>query len=175
MKAGHSPLVMAVKSVLALALAVSALPAKAGASLCRKGEQVFFNCQVAASSRLISVCGSKDLSAEQGRLQYRFGRPGKIELFYPEKPAGGQKKFLWSLYMRYRVSYAALSFSNGGFRYTVYDDFNGEDDEEGEGQSSSGVRVEKLADPDQSTSLECANADTGIFHRLGELVPAAAD
>src|SRR3984957_14127575 len=55
--------------------------ANAASTLCLTNEDIIFNCSV--GKKAISVCASKDLTAEHGYLQYRFGSPAKAELAIP--------------------------------------------------------------------------------------------
>jgi len=52
------------------------------ANLCQADENIIFSCET-EHNKLLSVCGSKQLSSSPGYLQYRFGQPDKIELTYP--------------------------------------------------------------------------------------------
>jgi len=61
---------------------------------------VIFSCAVKRPAKIVSVCASKDITAEKGYLQYRFGLPGKIELEYPKDRTGTQQKFKYSHYFR---------------------------------------------------------------------------
>jgi len=38
-------------------------------SLCRGEEQVFFSCTIAASNKLVSICGAKIIDTRRGYLQ----------------------------------------------------------------------------------------------------------
>ena len=46
--------------------------------------------------RLLSMCGD----AAKGRVQYRFGRPGQIEMAFPERPQDAPSQLLYSHYFR---------------------------------------------------------------------------
>lgn len=81
-------------------------------SLCRANEQVVFQCPI--GGRMASVCAGRSLDVPT--VQYRFGRPGKIELEHP-KAAG---KLSWA-----RTGYSGggelqINFSNEGYRYVLY-------------------------------------------------------
>ncbi len=52
-------------------------------SLCSPGERVVFSAFAEGSNKLVSICSSSPLNESRGYLQYRFGRPGKIELQFP--------------------------------------------------------------------------------------------
>jgi hypothetical protein len=90
-------------------------------SLCIAGETTFFSC-VAARGKVISVCGSSDLSAERGYLQYRIGASAEaLELVYPTKrnrPSGlfefGNEGF------GAKSSARNLRFHVGSYTYVVY-------------------------------------------------------
>src|SRR5689334_9746654 len=70
----------------------------AGPSLCRAGEQALFQCRIGA--RTVSLCGGTG-AANQAYVQYRFGRPGQVELAYPEGGSG-------------TLSWASTGYSGGG-------------------------------------------------------------
>jgi hypothetical protein len=66
--------------VIVIFCALSA-SAYAAPTLCLADEAKVFNCT--AGKKVISVCSTKDLAADRGYLQYRFGSPGKVELTIP--------------------------------------------------------------------------------------------
>lgn len=89
----------------------SAFPASA--SLCRAGEQPLFQCQ--AGSRTIALCAGG--SGGERYVQYRYGRPGAVELAYPTRGMAGLS--------RANIPFSGggetqVNFSNGGARYSVY-------------------------------------------------------
>jgi hypothetical protein len=73
--------------VLAGALLVCACAARAQ-TLCGEGEINFFSCALTKKDKIVSLCGSKDLSRNAGYLQYRFGTADKIEMTAPKEKAG---------------------------------------------------------------------------------------
>jgi hypothetical protein len=123
-------------------------------SLCAPGEAVQFSCPM-GRGRILSVCGQAPAA-----LQYRFGKPGQIELRYPADAAQGPQRFLFAQYMRYQVDRIALRFSNEGTDYEVFD-------EREDGKRSAGVRVTKAGDG-RETALPCRGPVTS---RLGALKP----
>jgi hypothetical protein len=68
----------------------------AGPSLRAKGEAVFFS-SPATARKIVSLCGriAGENGAEGGGewLQYRFGRPGAIELNFPQTKQDSLSKF----------------------------------------------------------------------------------
>lgn len=87
------------------------------ASLCKPEETVFFSCQL-MNQKIISVCGSKDLSRNQGYMQYRFGKVSKVELQIPKENQGFP-----NISMSRRVDpyseYYGMSFNVGAFVYEI--------------------------------------------------------
>ena len=104
-------------------------------SLCARTEQIIFSCvtkragtSVARSpSKIVSLCASRDLAKERGYLQYRYGLPGKVELEFPNSRTGTQQLFQYTHYMRYQVDLTEIDFEIDGYRYQIFDDYNGEE------------------------------------------------
>lgn len=96
-------------------------------TLCAKDERVIFSCPVKRPAKIVSVCASKNLTSDQGYLQYRFGLPGRIELEYPKDRKGTQEKFQYMHYFRARFDTTSISFNLDGYEYSVFDDYNGEE------------------------------------------------
>ena len=130
--------------------------AAAPASLCAGEETAYFECAT-ANAKMLAVCG-----ALPDRLQYRFGRPGAIELAYPAAPEQGPKTLLIARYHRYQTDRLALRFERDGVGYTVFDD-------QEEGKVRRGVEV-KTADA-RVHELVCAGPAAS---RLSELVGVVA-
>ena len=137
-------------------------------SHCRANEQVFFNCK-AANGKLISLCGSKQLSATKGYVQYRFGKVGSIELQFPEKLEGSQKEFRYDHYFRYRVDRSDITFKAAGYEYTVFDYWDGDMKPEGR---TSGVTVQSLSNEQNYVQIGCRVRGMSRLVALEEVVPA---
>lgn len=73
--------------------------------MCELEDEVVFNCRVGA--RIASVCASREWSAENGRFQYRFGRPQRLEIAVPFPSARPRES----------ARAGVLSFSGGGGAY----------------------------------------------------------
>ena len=91
----------------------------AQATHCTTDEQIFFNCKV-RSGKLISVCASKNLSAESGYVQYRSGPLGRTELQYPATRLEGPEHFALESHRPYQAESELLHFSVGEHEYSVY-------------------------------------------------------
>lgn len=90
-----------------------ALPSYAAETLCNAGEKIYFNCHT-HSHKTISLCGALPAS-----LQYRFGKPEKIELSYPANAQEGKMRFLFSHYSRAQTDYTTITFKNADADYTL--------------------------------------------------------
>jgi hypothetical protein len=95
-------------------------------SLCENTEKVVFTCTT-RTSKVVSLCSSKELTKDRGYLQYRFGLPGKIELEFPKEREQTQAAFKYSHYFRAQFDQTEISFAHDGYEYAVFDDYNGED------------------------------------------------
>lgn len=109
---------------MSLLLVCLATPAQGqNATQCLPNETVFFSCSI--REKVVSLCGSPDLSRDTGYLVYRFGRPGKTpELVYPQK---GEKPIIaFSLYLSSyaKGSSTQVSFTRGRYTYTLYHESN---------------------------------------------------
>src|SRR5688500_7074147 len=109
------------RTLIALFLLVSFISglAYADETLCEKSEAVYFSCPVASSKR-ISVCGSPAISESEGYLQYRFGRPGAVELEYPKTKEKTQQQFYWEENNNYQGGSRTLYFEIGSYSYGVF-------------------------------------------------------
>jgi hypothetical protein len=143
------------------------------ASLCTEKEIVLFSCET--KSRTISLCGLKGLDNSVGYLQYRFGRPSKIEIAYPEL-----NKLPAKVFSRNFVSWddgsaeSVVSFASGKYIYSVYADlvFGSPDamnkDRSGEYGYHAGVRVTsngKLLRDTKCVSDDPAQIDPWEFNK----------
>ena len=99
---------------------------QASSSLCDANERIIFSCKIKNSTNTLSVCGSQNLSKEDGYIQYRFGRNGAIGLEYPAEKEISRSSFLFSRYTRFQVSRLTFSFSNNNVNYTIFDNYDGE-------------------------------------------------
>jgi hypothetical protein len=101
-------------------------------SLCLPPEKTYYSCHT-TNHKIISLCG-----ALPNTLQYRFGKPGKIELQYPDKAADGTKLMRYAYYFRYQTNYLEVVFDRGDYSYEVFDY---DDEEPGGGGERAGVLV----------------------------------
>jgi hypothetical protein len=169
---------------LALALVMiggSAVSAKYGdpepverqpGSLCTADEQVIFSCSLQRSGKLASLCGSKDLDKTTGYIQYRFGLPEKTELEFPSERSDTQQKFRYAHYFRARVDETEISFDNKGYRYTIFDSYQGDMKPI---EMSQGIRVSALSGSDKETELRCRSRAKANYGSLGDILPCDAD
>ncbi|MCS7080858.1 MAG: hypothetical protein NZ585_12535 [Chloracidobacterium sp.] len=163
-------------TTLALALLVG-LPSSAsdalaaaqsrGRMLCAGKERLFFGA-VTTSGKMVCLCGSPNLTAEQGYLQYRFGRPGRVELEYPTERAGSQRLFYYAHYARYQREWASVRFKNNEYNYRIYYSYDGE---AGRPTIEYGLSV-YLGEGDKGTNfLLRRNTVVGALQSLGGVLP----
>lgn len=148
--------------------------AYAGKTLCEKSEAVYFSCPVANSKRIISVCGSPEISDSAGYLQYRFGRPGAVELVYPKTKEKTQQQFYWEENNNYHSGSRTLYFEIGSYSYGVFSFELGEVlSNKSEGEKKYGVWVRRLGVNAPAEEILCANVPIGVFS-LGGVVTGPA-
>lgn len=131
-------------------------------SLCSPGEEVIFTCPMQQSGKLLSVCASPKFSW----LQYRFGRPGKVELAYPKSKSGSVQAFSFWQFVQPNVTYVGLSFVNRNTRYEVFDEWGSGD---GGHFMTQGVRV--FQPSGKETQLLCGQPFISRLLDLEAVVP----
>ena len=77
--------------VFVLLLCLDVQVAFGAPSLCQKGEDNYFSCK-AHNGKIISLCGQVSTD-DYPWLQYRYGRPGAIELAYPQSRKDSVQRF----------------------------------------------------------------------------------
>lgn len=92
--------------------------ADARPSLCQPHEIAMFSCAI--GSKIASLCASPDIGPSQGRLAYRFGRKGAIELIHPEAPMPPDQAFSTAVVGDGGFAGDIVRFSRGETRYTLY-------------------------------------------------------
>jgi hypothetical protein len=95
-------------------------------SLCQPAEQVIWTCTT-TRNKIVSICGSRGLTAEKGYVQYRFGTSRKVELELPQGRTGSQSFFRYARYTRPLVTMLSLTFTNNDVTYEIHDDDNAEE------------------------------------------------
>jgi hypothetical protein len=153
----------------------TAQPTSAGTlqpnSLCAKAERIIFSCLtkrsgVRGSSKIVSLCASRDLDKERGYLQYRYGLSGKVELEFPSSRSGTQQMFQYTHYMRYQVDLTEINFTIDGYQYQVFDDYNGEQKPR---ISTGGVSVTAPGKP-REVSFVCRTKAKADYSLLDEVL-----
>lgn len=149
-----------------------AKPNNLSISLCRVEEQTIFSCSVTGSPKFISLCGSKSLDARRGYLQYRFGIAGAVELQFPRDRANTQRVFRYAHYFRAHVDRTEVTFDNEGYRYVVFDYYEGDIKP---AVRESGVRVRRHGRTTKETELTCDGKPTSKLSSLESIVPRDND
>ena len=111
---------------------------------CKDTEKTIFNLQIKDKEKILSVCTDENYSF----IQYRFGKPGNIELSYPtDMNAASWKQFEYFSVSRNGGAMNAgfgnheLSFKRADVEYVVYDSYAYADDTEESYQEEIGVKV----------------------------------
>jgi hypothetical protein len=138
-------------------------------SHCSPSEAIIFSCRIKGSTKVLSLCGSKELSKDTGYLQYRFGRPGAVELTFPEEKRNSQAQFLFDHYFRFQVDRTEVIFKNGAYTYSIYDSYEGD---EKPASRHRGVTIENEsgAGP-ENQDLECTGPVISRLVKLEEVIP----
>jgi hypothetical protein len=153
---------------ISVLLTASAAAAESPRTLCEAGERVYFSCVTESRGRVVSLCGSETLTEAASYLQYRFGRPGAIELEFPSTREGSIGRFRYSHYVRPLVDRQDVSFDTGGHRYAVLHHYEAETQPE---EVYAGVEVSKQAGGAASRDLPCKASVTSELIALEDVVP----
>ena len=136
-------------------------------SLCESTEKVVFSCTITKAAKIVSLCSSKQLTKDRGYLQYRFGLPGKIELEFPKEREQTQAAFKYSHYFRAQFDQTEISFTQGGYEYAIFDDYNGE---QKPAQRDQGVRITPPNNGKEVT-LSCRGKAHAQYGDLADVFP----
>lgn len=131
------------KPFLILALVTITSPTKAQRFL-QKGEILLFSFDTRAGKHVVLA-----RDKENAYLVYRFGTKDSVEFEYPEKNRDSWLKFVFSYYDRgggvqnegENLNY--VSFTNNGYRYSLYDSWYAEQNEFSVGISVTNLKTNK--------------------------------
>ena len=126
-------------------------------NLCNVNERTLWSCQT--SKKTYSLCASNNLTGSEGYLQYRAGAKKNIEFKFPENQMHPKGNFEFNL-LPHGVS---LSFKNGNYTYSIYEDVKGEAAINVEKESKT-IAVVKCR---ESTDTLTENSSIDIFKAAG--------
>jgi hypothetical protein len=154
---------------LAAATAASPPPTapKVDATLCTPNEGTYFSC-VLPKGKIVSLCGSPGLDAGSGWVEYRFGRPGAVELAYPPTHDGARARFHYAVADDARTRTHEVGFQNDHVAYTLFDQAALE-----AGGRGDGVIVEAIGPDGTRKRVAMLTCDAAIPARVN-LEPLAA-
>ncbi len=113
---------------------------------CAAGEEPVLSCPV-EGGKVLSLCATgAGGPAASLRLQYRFGKPGRPELVYPDRPASAKGRFFLSTTPFSGGGEERIRFRSGAYDYLVFQrDIAGGWNEDGtrDHYQDEGVAVEK--------------------------------
>jgi hypothetical protein len=147
--------------------AVSSMAELQAGTLCENTEQVVFSCTIKKPAKIVSLCSSKELTKDRGYLQYRFGLPGKIELEFPRQREQTQTAFKYSHYFRAQFDQTEISFTQDGYEYAIFNDYNGE---EKPARHDQGIRI-TAPNNGKETTLNCRGKARAQYGDLADVFP----
>lgn len=89
-------------------------------NLCRGGEKTVWSCR--AGTKYYSLCASRNLGAQDGYLQYRAGRPSRLDLRFPDGLIHPRGHFRFGLL----AHGASVEFARGAYLYEISEDLKGD-------------------------------------------------
>ena len=137
--------------------------AAADGDICSADQHALFSCAIRNSDRIVSVCGSKDLSPERGVLQYRFGSSARLEFSYPSGAVDPRSAFKYFRTDFSKGGTSALSFQVGAWRYSVFSTQTAYGDD----YSQAGVIVRNGQDMKKYTCGHITTRTSDFFLNLG--------
>jgi hypothetical protein len=158
---GLKPPLAGLAALAALSGATRADAPATPAGLCQPGETVYFSCRVRAGKQ-VALCGQLPAA-----LQYRFGRPGRVELAYPANAASGPQAMAYAGYARYQAERQTVRFKTDGAEYTVFDFQEGQRRHAGVSVLPAGAQAE--------TERACTGPVTSQLQLLKAVLPCDAD
>jgi hypothetical protein len=100
------------------AMALADSPGLHGASLCLPKERIVFSCHI--KKKIVSVCSGAASDGRPEYMQYRFGRPGAVELVLPKERSNSLGAFRGGRLQPNREAVGYLRIRNGPFAYVTY-------------------------------------------------------
>lgn len=126
-------------------------------SLCTMTENTVWS--GTAHAKIYSVCASKNLTPTTGYLQYRAGKPGKVEFKYPAALIAPRGHFVFL-----ELAHGAqLTFKHGAYDYTISEPLAGQS----EIDVSKGTRALATIVMQQSTQSLTENITINLFQAAG--------
>lgn len=147
-----------VAACFALAAPMASRAATVG--LCASKDTAMFSCGL-SKGRTVSLCARPD-----GALQYRIGKPSRLDLAHPAQPAVANEAFRLAHYSRSQVERLELAFDIGTYTYSLFDYTEA-------GRRSAGVRVS--TESGQETVLNCRGKVTSRLLQLKGKVACDTD
>ena len=138
--------------------------------MCRSDETVLFSCQMA--SKLVSVCRAE---AQGQALRYRYGKPARLELIYPERGARGA--FYQSSSTLIGGGEMRIEFDRAGFNYMIFSRVRrGEADSDGRREPvfEDGLRITRPGTPSAKPLFDKLCDDSGAGFRASFNLPTRA-
>jgi hypothetical protein len=162
---------ISLRGALAHGSTAAAAETARSASLCATDEKTVWSCPT-TTGKIASICSSRQLDDRRGYVQYRFGRPGHVELEFPQQKQNTQAAFTYKRYTRPLVTYLAIRFTAGGYTYKIYDRFN---DEERPARRAAYISVVPPGEGARTVDLNCRKPIAGTLMDLEDVVKKSTD
>nr|WP_298117318.1 hypothetical protein [uncultured Pseudomonas sp.] len=91
-------------------------------TLCTSNEDIYFSCPF-KNGKIISVCASGNTSPNTGYVQYRYGKPDKLELIHPKKKIPPENIIYYVDATEGSAIRDILKFKIGEFTYIIHQSF----------------------------------------------------
>jgi hypothetical protein len=139
--------------------------------MCSADETAYFSCAVEGSVNQVALCGSPDLTAESGYLQYRIGAGGQVSQEIPADRLPPGNRFLWEPIMYSGGWDTRVQFFHEDTEYQVYDRAYKVSMEEKD--FSAGVLVIRAGkEEDLQCSADALEGDGTVFlNHLADILP----
>ncbi|MFD1261426.1 hypothetical protein [Entomomonas asaccharolytica] len=136
-------------------------------SICDTDEDVLFSCTM-QNGKQLSICGVK--KENQLLINYKYGKPKKIELIFPQNAQDNNDLFKYNHYFRYQTDYFRIVFVNNGYEYEIYRNYDGENSNE----VTAGVNVSNLLSA-KTYNNQCKTLQTDRINQLSDLLDCDND
>jgi hypothetical protein len=89
-------------------------------SLCHDNEDIYFNCELENSGKMVSICAKNNASPDNGYVQYRIGTGRSVDFMFPDKLLSPRNKMSIITVSRFRTGMGDhIKFNNGPYTYVL--------------------------------------------------------
>lgn len=136
-------------------------------SLCNNNEKTFFSCTL-KNTKQLSICGLE--KEKKLFIHYKFGQPIKTEMVFPKYTQNNNKTFKYNHYSRYQTDYFRIVFTNNGYKYEIYRNYEAESSN----KITAGVNITNLVSK-KTYNLLCKAIKIDEINQLSNLLACDKD